>query len=180
MRKFFKESWAVIGYILGLIGTLVTILTISGSILIEMKWLVIFGTIFISAIVIAVMSTIRLNKVIQNGTRYEITAYGQDKSIDMYYTNYSKNLRVGTLVTIYYSKPFSKKLGYGVVHNSSADEYIEIKMIYVEEELDGIFEQSKTNNSKVLNDMYILPNTYIEKLSVLIEILNGGNINAKN
>ena len=176
MRKFFKESWAVIGYIFGLIGTLVTILTVAGSISIEIRWLVIVGLIFVSAIVIAVMATIKLSKIVQNGTQYEITAYGQDKERDMYYTNYSKNLRVGTLVTIYYSKPFSKKLGLGVVHNSSVDEYIEIKVIYVENEFADIFTQSKTNSRKVLQDMYILPNTYREELPMIMAILNGGEI----
>lgn len=166
---------------LGLIGTLVTILTVSGSISIGIRWLVIIGVFLISAIVIAVMAVFRLNKIVQNGTQYQITAYGHDKNKDIYYTNYSKNLRVGTVVTIYYSKPFSKRLGYGIVHNSSVDEYIEIIVINVEAEFSDIFAQSKTNNRKVLNDMYILPNTYTDELPMIMSILTGGdNLNGKN
>lgn len=174
MKKFFKESWAVIGYIIGLIGAFATIFTVSGSISIGIKWLVVVGMISVSAIVIAVMAAMRLSKAVQNGTRYEITAYGREKDRDVYYTNYSKNLRVGTVVTIYYSRPFSKRLGFGVVHNSSVDEYIEINVIYVEEGSSDIFTQSKTNNRKILDDMYILPNTYVEELPMIMKILTGG------
>lgn len=176
MRKFFKESWAVIGYLLGLIGTFVTIFTLSKKITIAVSWLIIAAIVCISSIVIAVMATLKLSKIICSGIQHEITAYGKDKNQDMYYTNYSKNLRIGTVVTIYYTKPFSKMLGFGVVHNSSVDEYTEIRVLHIEEEFADIYEQSKTNSRKVLQDMYILPNTYIEKLPMIIKILNGGDI----
>ena len=59
MRKFFKESWAVIGYVFGIIGTAVTIFTVSGTISIGIRWLVIAGFILLSAIIIAFRATIK-------------------------------------------------------------------------------------------------------------------------
>lgn len=171
MQKFFKESWAVIGYIFGIIGTAVTILAVSGTISIGIRWLIIAGFILLSAIIIALRATIKLKNVLRNGTRFEIAAYGTNKSKDVYYTNFSNNLRYGTLVTIYYTVPMTKRLGYGVVRNPSLDEYIEIEILYVEDEFSDIFAQSKTNNGKVLRHMYVLPNTYIEELHTITNLL---------
>lgn len=127
------------------------------------------------------MAICRYQNIVRNGTRFEITAYNQSKGKDLYYTEFSKNLRVGTLVTIYYAKPMSKKLGYGIIHNSSVDEYIEIEVIYVDEEFSDVFLQSKTNVRKVLQDMYVLPNMYVEYIPEVMSIFNGGVIkNAKN
>lgn len=175
MRKFFKESWAVIGYIFGIIGTAVTIFTVSGAISIGIRWLVIAGFILLSAIIIALRATIKLKNVLRNGTRFEVAAYGTNKNKDVYYTNFSNNLRYGTLVTIYYTVPMTKRLGYGVVRNSSPEEYIEIEILYVEDEFSDIFNQSKTNNGKVLRHMYVLPNTYPEELDTITTLLKGGD-----
>ena len=174
MRNFFKESWAVIGYIFGIIGTAVTILAVSGTISIGIRWFVIFGFILLSAIIIALRATIKLKNILRNGTRFEIAAYGTNRNKDVYYTNYSNNLRYGTLVTIYYTVPLTKRLGYGIVRNSSPEEYIEIEILYIENELSDVFIQSKTNNGKVLRHMYVLPNTYFEELDTITALLNGG------
>lgn len=174
VKDFFKAAWAVIGYIFGLIGTAVTIFTVSGSFTIENKWFIVITFFFISAIVIATMAVIKYKKIIKEGTRFKITAYGQEKGKDLYYTDYSSYLRVGTLVSIYYNNPISKILGYGIVCNSSPDEYIEIGVVHVNDELTGIFTQSKTNTQKVLKDMYILPNVYVENISQINDFLNGG------
>lgn len=175
MRKFFKESWAIIGYIFGIIGTAVTILTVSGTISVGIRWLVIAGFVFLSAIIIALRAAIKLNNVLRNGTRFEIVAYGTNKNKGVYYTRFSNNLRYETLVTIYYSVPMTKRMGYGVVRNSSPDEYIEIEILYIEDEFSDIFDQSKTNNGKVLRHMYVLPNTYPEELDTITTLIKGGN-----
>lgn len=175
MRDFFKESWAVIGYIFGIIGTAVTILTVSGTISIGIRWLVIAGFVFLSAIIITLQATIKLNNVILNGTRFEIVAYGTNKNKNFYYTRFSNNLRYETLVTIYYSVPMTKRMGYGIVRNSSPEEYIEIEILYVEDDFLDIFAQSKTNNGKVLRHMYVLPNTYPEELDTITTLIKGWN-----
>lgn len=175
MKKFIKETWAIIGYIFGLIGTVVTIFSVPGTYTLDIKWLIIAGFLLIGAIVFGLLSLLRLRKVFQAGTRFEITAYGCNRGKDVYYTNFSNNLRIGTLVTFYYTKPFSQRLGYGVVCNSSTDEYIEISVIYIEEDFADIFIQSKTNNRKVLQDMYVLPNTYLEEFDRIKEMLSGGD-----
>ena len=69
-------------------------------------------------------------------------------------------------------------MGIGVVCNSSVDEYIEITVLHVEEEFIELFSQSKTNNRKVLNDMYILPNTYIDDLPIITKIITEGGIDS--
>lgn len=173
MRKFFKESWAVIGYIFGIIGTAVTILTVSGTISIGMRWLVIAGFVLLSVIIIALRATIELQNVIRNGTQFEIVAYETSKNKDFYYTNFSNNLRCGTLVTIYYKVPMTKRLGYGIIRNSVPEEYNEIEVFYVEDEFSDIFIQSKTNSGKVLRHIYVLPNTYPEDLYTITRFLKG-------
>lgn len=181
MRKFCKESLAVIGYIFGIIGTVVTILTISGTMSVGTRWLVALAFIFLSAIIIALRAIKKLSNVLHNGIRFEIVAYDRNKNKDVYYTNFTNNLRYETLVTIYYSVPMSKRLGYGIVRNTSPEEYNEIEILYVEEEFSEVFAQSKTNNGKVLRNMYVLPNTYIEELDMIIAHLKGGNSdNGKN
>lgn len=181
MKKFFKEAGAVIGYLFGIVGTFVTIWTLSGNVTIKIRWLVILGVILLSSVVIAIMATKKLNTIIKNGTKYKITAYAIDNNKNLYYTDFSKCLRVGTIVTIYYSKPISKRLGFGIVYNSSVDEYIEIEVIHVERDFLDIFEQSKTNHRKVLDDMYILPNTYNEELKLIVKKLEeGGYLNEKS
>lgn len=175
MRNFLKKSWAVIGYIFGITGTAVTILTMSETISIGVRWLVIAGFILLSAIIFALQAIIKLKNVLRNGTRFEIAAYGTNKNMDVYYTKFSNNLRYGTLVTIYYTIPMTKRLGYGIVRNSSPEEYIEIEILYIEDEFLDIFNQSKTNNGKVLRHMYVLPNTYPEELDTIITLLKGGD-----
>ena len=69
----------------------------------------------------------------------------------------------------------TKRLGYGIVRNPSPEEYIEIEILYVEDEFSDIFNQSKTNNGKVLRHMYVLPNTYPEELDMITTLLKGGN-----
>ena len=175
MKKLLKEFFAVLGYILGVIGTTVTILILPGSITLHLNWFVFATVLQIAVITMAVLAIVKYVKISKNGTRFYISAYSYDLNKDVYYTEYSKNLRIGTLVTFYYSKPMSKILGYGIVKNSSVEEYTEIEVIHIEEDFKVIFEQSKTNSNKVLNDMYVLPNVYVENLDNIQHYLSGGD-----
>lgn len=175
LTKLFKDFLVVFGYILGIIGTAVTIFALPGSITLQINWLVFAVVLLIAAITMAVLATIKYIRISKNGTRFYITGYSYENGKDIYYTDYSKNLRVGTLVAFYYSRPMSKLLGYGVIRNSSVEEYIEIEVIHFEEGLQTIFEQSKTNSHKVLQDMYVLPNMYAEHLSNVLSYLSGGD-----
>lgn len=177
MKKFFKDAGNIIGYIFGIIGTAVTIFCISGSIVIGIRWLVIIGFAFIALMVIAIKATIKYGNIAKNGTRFLITAYDNNDKKDYYYTEYTENLRIGTLITIYYSKPMSKIVCYGVVTNASTNEYVEVEVYHIEPALQKIFEQSKTNNQKVLRDMYMLPNVYISKISDIANYMGGGKEN---
>ena len=86
-------------------------------------------------------------------------------------------MRIGTLVSVYYSKPMSKIVGYGVVTNSSTNEYVEVEIYQIESTMQSIFEQSKTNNQKVLHDMYIQPNVFISYFPELANQREGGKNN---
>lgn len=174
LKKFFKESGSIIGYLFGIIGTAVTIYCAPGSITIAVRWLVIIGFVMLALIVIAIKATINYGQISKNGTRFLITAYDNSEGKDCYYTEYTDNLRIGTLVSVYYSKPMSKIVGYGVVTNSSTNEYVEVEIYQIESTMQSIVEQSKTNNQKVLHDMYILPNVYISKILEIAKQMEGG------
>ena len=177
LKKLFFGVGAIVGYIFGIIGTIVTILSVSGQITIDIKWTIILGLFVIFLIVLTIKATVNYANIVRNGTRFAITTYSKDAEKDYYYTSYSQNLRVGTLVTVYYSKPMSKKMGYGIIHNSSVEEYIEVEMLFIEPAMHDIFEQSKTNNGKVLEDMYILANVYVENIPQIASLLSGGTEN---
>ena len=125
------------------------------------------------------MSIIRFKKVVKSGTRYKIVAYDKNNNRDCYYTKYTDNLRIGTLVCIYYSKPISKIVCYGRVKNSSIDEYVEIDILHIEDLMIDTFEKSKTNSQKVLDDMYLLPNVYYDEFSEIKRKIEGEETNAK-
>lgn len=176
-KKFFKEVGATIGYLFGIIGTAVTIYLTPGSITIGIRWLVILGFVVVALIVVAITATIKYGNIAKNGTRFLITAYDNSEGKDCYYTEYTDNLRIGTLVSIYYSKPMSKIVSYGVVTNASTNEYVEVEIYHIESAMQNIFEQSKTNSQKVLHDMYILPNVYVSKISDISKHMGGGKEN---
>lgn len=174
MKKLLSGVGAIIGYVFGLIGTVVTILTVSGKITIGVRWIIIIGMIVIAAIILAVKATIAYSYIAKNGNRFAITTYSSDDGVDYYYTDYSQYLRIGTLVTIYCSRPMSKIVGYGLVYNSSPDEYIEVKIVHIEPGMEAVFNQSKTNNNKVLRDLYILPNVYADNIPTIADFLKQG------
>ena len=174
MKKFWKDIFAWIGYIMGVIGTIISIIFLPGVCTIRTNLLIAGIVILISALTITGRTVFLYNRLLQSGTRFKIISYAHDNGKDLYYTNYSKNIRYGTIVSIYYEKPMSKKIGYGIVRNNSVDEYIEIELISVQKDYLEIFEQSKTNSHKVLQDMYILPNIYKENVNDIASYLSGG------
>lgn len=175
MKKMLSGVGAIVGYIFGLIGTTVTILSVSGQISIGVRWIIIAGLFVVATIVLALRATIDYHHISKNGNRFAITAYSSQNGVDYYYTDFSSNLRVGTIVSVYCSKPMSKIVGYGLVNNSSPDEYIEVEMMHVKSEMSDIFEQSKTNNNNVLKDLYILPNVYAENIPMIAGFLKQGD-----
>lgn len=177
LKKFFKETLAIIGYLFGLIGTAVTIYCVPGSITIQARCLVILGFVLIALIAITVRSTKKYADIAKNGTRHLITAYDNTGGKECYYVSHSENLRIGTLVTIYYCVPRSKILGYGIVINESYPEYVEIEICSVEPTMQNIFNSSKSNAQNILRDMYILPNVYVSQIADIAKLLEGGNSN---
>ena len=59
----------------------------------------------------------------------------------------------------------------------TTNEYVEVEIYQIESTMQSIFEQSKTNNQKVLHDMYILPNVYISKIPEIAKQREGGKNN---
>lgn len=50
-----------------------------------------------------------------------------------------------------------------MLYNPSVGQHVEIKVLSVCKT--EMFEKSKTNNKKVLNRLYVLPNVYVDQLS---------------
>lgn len=177
-KKFCKEVGTITGYLFGIIGTAVTVFYAPGSITIRICWIIIIGFVMVVLIVISVKATIKYKNIAQKGTRFFITAYDNSEGIDYYYTAYTENLRIGTLVSVYYnSKPTSKVVCYGLVTNASANEYVEVEIFQIEAAMQNVFEQSKKNSQKVLHEMYILPNVYASKISSIARWMERGKHN---
>lgn len=173
LKKLLKESGNITGYIFGLIGSAVTIWLIPNYVTIKVSWLVIVGFVAIALMVIAIKATIKYVDIAKNGTRFLITAYDNSEGKECYYTEYTDNLRIGTLVSIYYSEPMSKIVSYGKVINASTNEYVEIEIYHIKSAMQPIFEQSKTNNKKILRNMYILPNVYFSEIENIAKYIGG-------
>lgn len=172
MGGYLKDSFAIFGYVVGVIGTLITIFSVNGQIVIGIRWVILIGIVLLLAIVLTVVAILYLRRVVRNGTRYAITAYSAGRGEGQYYTAFSNNLRVGTVVSIYYSKPLSKRIGYGIVTNSSTDEYVEIDILCIDEEFKERFELSKSGDG-VIRDMYILPNQYYDDIGRIKSLIDG-------
>lgn len=175
MKKLIKATSVAVGTIYGIIRAIVDIWALSGTTNIPNRVLFIAALVFSAALFIAGYAILNYKRVLKNGTVYRIISYSLTSGRNLYYTPYSKNLRYGIIVTVYYKKPISKKVGFGVVRNISVDEYVEIEMIHILPDMMNIFEQSKTNNNHVLRDMYILPNTYAETLTEIVPLLKKGD-----
>ena len=177
MKKFFFESGAIIGYILGIIGAVVTICLVPDSTTIENKWLVIGSVLFISLIVITIKAIIEFKKISTNGTRYFITSYSNNNSKHWFYTKYSENLRINSLVCLYKRSPMSKRVATGVVTNTSISEYVEVEILFPERGMEKVLTECTQKNHIILDDLYILPNVYISSISTIHSFINNNITN---
>ena len=176
---FFKEYWAQIGYFVGLVGAAVTILLISGSFNVEYRWIVVFGIVLIASLWMAIKASLKVKEYsekLDTAKRYAIIAYKNEDNKDFYYTDFTRSLRVGTIVNIYYYNminQYSEKVALGEVSNLDTDGYIEVVIFHVYDEQKGRFINSKDPNSKVIDQMYLLPNTYSEDIALISKYLQG-------
>lgn len=174
---FFKEYWAQIGYFVGLVGAAVTILLVSGSFTVEYRWAVVFGIVLLASLWMAIKAGLRVkdySKKLDTARRYAIIAYKNENNKDFYYTDFTKSLRVGTIVKIYYYNrinQYSEKVALGEVSNLDTDGYIEVIIFHVYDEQRDRFISSKDPNSKVIDNMYLLPNTYSDDIAQINKYL---------
>ena len=61
LKKLFYKSGSITGYILGLVGSIVTVLAVNGTITIGLRWLVVFAICEIFIITVAALSFINSN-----------------------------------------------------------------------------------------------------------------------
>ena len=177
MKQIFKELVTVVATIYGVARAIIDVWSISGTRNVSNRLIFIIALIFFSALSLTAIILWKYKKLIENGIRFKIISFEKDEKSDLFYTHFSKNLRIGTIVTIYYcSENWSKILGYGKVRNSSTDEYIEIEVLHIKNNMKDIFDKSQTDH-RIMRDMYILPNTYTEILPELNTILYGGDSN---
>lgn len=170
LKKLFNKSGSITGYIFGLVGSIITILAVKGTITIGIRWVVIFAICEIFIITVAVLSFINYKKVQDEASRFAVDAYEESDGKEFFYIHFSRLFRYQALVSIYTTiNDISKRMGFGVVSNVSENQYIEIEIIKIFSGYEDIFKKAKTNNKKILEQMYIMPIVYSENLSVIYE-----------
>ena len=75
LKKLFYKSGSITGYILGLVGSIVTILAVNGTITIGLRWLVVFAICEIFIITVAVLSFINYKRIQNEASRFEVASY---------------------------------------------------------------------------------------------------------
>ena len=144
LKKLVYKSGAITGYILGLIGSIVTILAVKGSITIGLRWFVIFGICEIFIIVAAALSFVYYKRIQNEASRFEVDTYELSDGKDFFYIHFSKLFRYQSLVSIYITiNDISKRMGFGVVSNVSEDQYIEIEVVKIFSGYESHFEKAK-------------------------------------
>lgn len=170
LKKLLYKSGSITGYILGLVGSIVTILAVNGTITIGLRWLVIFAICEIFIITVAILSFINYKRVQNEASRFEVDSYEPSDGKDFFYIHFSKLFRYQALVSIYVTiNDISKRMGFGVVSNVSENQYIEIEVVKIFSGYESHFEKAKLNDKKTLAKMYIMPIVYSENISVIYE-----------
>ena len=132
LKKLFYKSGSITGYILGLVGSIVTILAVNGTITIGLRWLVVFAICEIFIITVAVLSFINYKRIQNEASRFEVDSYEPSDGKDFFYIHFSKLFRYQALVSIYVTiNDISKRMGFGVVSNVSENQYIEIEVVKI-------------------------------------------------
>ena len=168
IKKLLYKCGSITGYILGIIGSVVTILTVSGSVTIGWKWIVFFSIFEIFIITVAIVSFCRYKKVQNEASRFVIDSYLESDDKDFFYIAFSKLFRYHALVSIYVTKDdISKRMGFGIVSNVSDDQYIEIEVVKIFSGYEYIFNDAKQSHKKTLSRMYIMPVVYSDNIDVI-------------
>lgn len=161
----------------GVIGTVATLLTISGDITLPTRVLAISGLFVVAVVISFITSVVNFNKMLNEETHHPVHEFelnpDDDGSVFLYIA-YTKDIRTDACVTLYGRiAGKQKRIGYGVVTNVVQDEYIQIQILHVEDKYEELKNRASQNDKTVLKDMYILPRIYIQSIPELAKIVRG-------
>lgn len=173
-KKLFTGAGTVVLSIYGIVGTIATLLTLSGDIAIPIKVLSICGLFLICLIVFCVASIINCNKLLEEEQQHPVHEFEGDRGKKYLYIAYSRDIHHDALVALYWkTNKKNKRIGFGIVSNVSEYEYIEIEILFADEKYKNVFERAYENDKRVLKDMYVLPRIYRDNIAVLASIVGG-------
>lgn len=160
IKKLFVGAGAITGYIVGLIGVFIGILTVKGEAKIEYRWIILIVACLLFIVSVSVIVFINAKKILKEGIRYPIYSCDSEDDNVFLYIKYSKVFRIGALVSIYIqNNNISKRMGIGSVHNidMEGEKYTEIQVIIIYYPYNDTFEKARQKNKRVLDSMYIAP-----------------------
>lgn len=172
--KIFKGAGAKVGYTYGVIGTVATILTVGGEIILPIKVVAILGLSGLALVIFCVMSFINCKRILKETKQYYVDTFEPRAEKVYLYITYVPDIRPGALCTLYAKiNGRVKRFGYGIAENYVENEYVEIRILDVKKEFSDLYSRAQKNDKTVIKEMYILPRIYEENIVDLYEILRG-------
>lgn len=169
IKKLLVGSGAITGYIIGLIGTVITILGVSGTVEIAWRIIVLIGVGLLLLIVMAIRAFWIGKKLAEEGIKYPINSVDEEDGKVIFTTDFSRILKIDSIVNFYIMKDGQSKLmGFGLISNYVNDDrekYSQMVVVKAKETYLKEYESAKALNKKVLDKMYISP--MIKKESVI-------------
>lgn len=171
--KLLSGTSVISSYIIGVLGLLIGIFSVSGTITVPVRIVIFFSALLVVAFVIAGVIVYNSNKLLQAEARYPVSSYRPDKQgLGYLYIHYSKSFRLNALVSIYILKDgISRRMGYGFESDFREDEYNEIKIVKIFDTYSEDYEAVKALNKHVLSEMYLLPTVYRDNIADIKETL---------
>lgn len=177
IKKLLVGSGAITGYIIGLIGTVLAILQMSGTVTIAWHIIVLIGVALLLLLVTAIRAFWIGKKLAEEGIQYPINSVDQEDGRVIFTTDFSRVLKIGSVVNFYFLKDGQSKLmGFGVVsnyENNDREKYAQMEVVNVKDTYLKEYESAKALNKKVLDKMYISPMIKKESVIEYSEYLKG-------
>lgn len=178
------------GTYLAIVGSIVTIVTIRSSAIIELRWLIVAGIIIFTFLNSAYKLVKKRNQEIEqlktemeeikksaaDAFRFHVKAYDRDGEKDLFYIEYSEYLPEDTIVTIYYNKTNSKMICAGRVLDVEPKSYTTVEVIpeTVKDGREQLLNEIKTNTPDILKKVHVRLLVKNESVMKLVQ-QKGGN-----
>lgn len=178
------------GTYLAIVGSIVTIVTIRSSAIIELRWLIVAGIMIFAFLNSAYKLVKKRNQEIEqlqtemeetkksaaDAFRFHVKAYDRDGEKDLFYIEYSEYLPEDTIVTIYYNKTNSKMICAGRVLDVEPNSYTTVEVIpeTVKDGREQLLNEIKTNTPGILKKVHVRLLVKNESVMKLVQ-QKGGN-----